>query len=309
MRRFDFERVLLVGNPTSGSRKVGRWFDAVAQEFNRAGFWVEELVTQFAGHGRQSANSHGCRHALVVAFGGDGTFNEVLNGADLESSTLAVIPAGTGNVLANELGMAGHPLRAVRQLLRGRLVRLDVGLCNGRRFICIFGAGLDAAVVRMVHARRGRRLTQLHYVPHAVRAALERVPWRIAVETHGEVLAEELDQVNVGNTHSYGGPMEMTPAAGPADGLLDVMCMPRLGLADVARLTACGFLRSLHRMPAVAYERAVRVRVTAARDDVPYQIDGEAAGVLPAELSIEPRAARLLVPAAFRPRRALPLLR
>jgi YegS/Rv2252/BmrU family lipid kinase len=307
MARGDFERVLLVGNPISGGRKVGRWFDAVAREFARTDLRVEEVVTQFAGHGRQSANNHGSRHALVVAFGGDGTFNEVLNGADLERSTLAIVPAGTGNVLAKELGMARHPLRAARQLMRGRLVRLDVGRCNGRRFICIFGAGVDASVVRMVHAARGDRLTQLHYVPHAARALLQRVPWRIAVEADGRALAEGLDQVNVGNTHSYGGPMEMTPAAGPADGLLDVMCMPRLGPADVAGLTACGFLRSLHRTPAVTYGRARRVRVTAGRDGVPYQIDGEAAGVLPAELSVEPGAVQVLVPASFRPRRALPV--
>jgi diacylglycerol kinase (ATP) len=123
----------------------------------------------------------------------------------------------------------------------------------------------------------------------------------VAVEVDGRPFARGLDQAAVGNTHSYGGPMEMTPAAAPDDGLLDVMCVGRESLADLLSLAACGFLRALHWSPRAHYARGTRVVVTSPRRDVPYELDGDEAGVLPAEIAVQAGAARVLAPAGFRP--------
>ncbi len=310
MPREAFDKALIVANPTSGSRKAVRWFDRVVKAFRRGGWPVEPVLTEHAGHGRQAANNHEGERALLIAFGGDGTFNELLNGADPERTTLAIIPAGTGNVLANELGMSHHPLRAVGQLLRGRPVTFDVGLCNGRRFVSVFGAGIDGAVVRAVHEARRGKLAQFHYVPHAVRAVLERPEWGIRVEVDGRPVAEGLDLASVGNTHSYGGPIEMTSAAAPDDGLLDVMCLPRRGVVEMAQMAAWSLLHALHRSRRVHYVRGRSVRVGAAMQGVPYQVDGEPAGTLPAEIIVVPRALGVLAPADYRSlRRKLPAWR
>lgn len=301
MNPHQFDRVLLIANPHSGGGKAARWLDRVAAALRQAGCAVDQVLTRRAGEGRDAARRYQHDNALVIAFGGDGTVNEVLNGADLERSTLAVIPAGTGNVLGKEIGMSRRPPAAVRQLLDGRVVRLDMGVCNGRRFICVFGAGVDAWVVRKVHERRGRGMTQWHYVPHVMRMLLRPPRWEIAVEVDGRPVACAADQVAVGNTHSYGGPLEMTPAAAPDDGLLDVMCVRRQNLANTINLTVCCFFRSVHLSRQVHYVRGKRVAVSAPGYRVPYQVDGEAAGFLPAEVVLEAGAVRLLVPAAFRP--------
>jgi YegS/Rv2252/BmrU family lipid kinase len=294
-----FDKALLVANPISGSCTAARWLPRVTAEFEAAGCHLETLMTRRAGDAKEAAAAAG-PNSLVVAFGGDGTYNEVLNGADLEGVTLAVIPAGAGNVFAKELGMSWHPLQAARQLLRGHVVRLDVGALNGRRFASVFGAGIDAWVVKAVHERRGRGMTQWHYAPHVVWGLVQPLSWEMEVEVDGRPFADDLDQVAVGNTHSYGGPMEMTPAATPADGRFDIMCARRRDLPDVVSLMLCGFLRRLHRSRRVRYGRGMRVHVTSRRPGVPCEVDGEPAGTLPAEITMLPGAAKVLAPAGFR---------
>lgn len=301
MRAFD--QVLLIANPAGGGGKAGRWIGRVAAALGQSGCPVQSVLTGRAGEAREAASSCAGESPLVIAFGGDGTMNEVLNGADLAQCTLAVIPAGTGNVLAKELGVSHWPPSAVRQLLGGRAVRLDVGVCNGRRFACMVGAGLDGHVVRAVHERRGRRLTQLHYMPHLLGALLRPSRWEIAVEADGERIAEGMDQVVLGNAHSYGGPIELTPAASPQDGVLDVMCLAQPEPLQMAEMVSYGFLRATPRCPHVLYCRARQAVLSSARAEVPYQLDGEAAGFLPVEVELLRAAARMLVPAGYRARR------
>lgn len=195
--------------------------------------------------------------------------------------------------------MSRRPLKAVRQILAGHAVTVDVGICNGRRFACMFGAGVDASVVKLVHESRGHGLSQWHYVPHVARSLLRPVSYRIDVQVDGEDFAQGVDQVAVGNTHSYGGPMELTPAAAPDDGLFDVVGIRTGKLLDVLAVTVRGFLHTLHRSPRVRYQRGSRVVVRSLSRDVPCQVDGEAAGVLPAEVTIQPCAARVIAPPGF----------
>ena len=296
----SFDKVLIIANPISGGCQARRWLGPVRAAFENAGCNVEASLPGCVDDARRLVGAHDGRNALLVTFGGDGTFNMALNAADLSRTTLAVIPAGAGNAFASELGMSWHPVKAARQLLGGRVVRLDVGVCNGRRFAFVFGTGIDASVVKIVHARRRRGMTQWHYVPHAVYGLLRRHSWQLEVEVDGKPFASGLDQVAVGNTHTYGGPMEMTPAASPDDGLFDVMCVRRRSLSDIIALMACGVLRSLHRSRRVRYGRGSRVHVSSPLRDVPYELDGEDAGILPAEVVMLAGAANVLAPASFR---------
>jgi len=293
--------VLLVANPISGHGRVGRRLDAVAKAVRSQGVTVDVLKTAGPGDARRAAE--GFTGNIILSFGGDGTFNEVLNGADLERCALGAIPAGAGNVLAKELGMPLSPLDAVEALACGRVARFDLGICNGRRFISMIGAGIDAHVVNRVHERRKGCLTQLHYVPVLAGVGVRLVRWGIEVEVDGRLLVRDADMVCVGNAHSYGGPIEMTPMASPADGLLDVMALRVRGVGDMVGPTLGLFLRSLHACPGVRYGRGRSVRLRSARDGVPWQVDGDSGGLLPADIRCEPGRVRLLVPRAFRPRR------
>jgi diacylglycerol kinase (ATP) len=302
----DYDRVMLVANPHSGGGRAARMAESVASALRARGARVEMLRTRRAGDGRETAGQLDGDHCLVLAVGGDGTFNEILNGADRERCTLAVVPAGTGNVLAKELGMSCDAERAVGQLCSGAPARLDAARCNGRLFISVFGAGVDGDIIRRLHAARGDWLTQANYVPYVVDEALQPRRWHIRAEADGRELAADADQVAVGNARSYGGPIEMTPAAVPNDGLLDVMCARLASPVERVSMAACMALRCLHLSPLVTYGRAQRVRVSSGGEQVPYEIDGEAAGYLPAEIEVEPAAVRVLAPATFQPIRREP---
>lgn len=271
--------------------------DRVSDVLRSGGRPVEVVRTQQRGDAESAARRQREEGTLLVAFGGDGTFNEVINGADLEGCTLGLIPGGTGNVLGRELRLSFNPVRAAEELLSARTVEMDLGRCNGRLFACVFGAGLDAWVVQRVHERRGPRMARWRYVPHVARVLWTGRDWRISVTVDGRPFAGGMRQVAIGNTHTYGPPLELTSAASPTDGLLDVMCAPLAGPLEVARVVVHAALRSTQRCRCACYGRGRSFTVTAEGDGVPYQIDGEAAGYLPAEVEVLPAAARIAVPA------------
>ena len=124
-----------------------------------------------------------------------------------------------------------------------------------------------------------------------------------AMLADGERIAEGMDQVVLGNAHSYGGPIELTPAASPQDGVLDVMCLAQPEPLQMAEMVSYGFLRATPRCPHVLYCRARQAVLSSARAEVPYQLDGEAAGFLPVEVELLRAAVRMLVPAGYRARR------
>jgi len=296
----QFDKVLVVANPISGLGKAGRWLDWVVRKLRRSAKRVEVMRTGQAGDGHAAASELRTGANLIVSFGGDGTFNEVLNGADLELCTLAVIPAGAGNVLGFELGMSTYPQKAVRQILEGREERFDLAICNGRRFVSMFGAGLDARAVELAHEKRRGFMTHMHYALPILRGTIECAGYGIKVRLDGRPLGSGLGQVVVGNTHSYGGRIELTPAASPQDGLLDVMCVK----AEFARMFG-GFphtmFRTVHNWRGITYARGRRVEIQATASEVPFELDGEAAGHLPAVVEILPRAVRLRAPRTFCP--------
>jgi diacylglycerol kinase (ATP) len=296
-----FEEVLVVANPTSGEGRAGRWANRVVEALEPAGRHVKAFLTGGPGEGAEAARGMQRPDSLILALGGDGTFNEVLNGADLSRCVLGVIPAGTGNVLAKELGLGRHPIHAVQSLLRGRVMPVDVGVCNGRRFAAMFGAGLDGLVVEQAHRGRRRRFSVMNYFPPLVYDLFVPPAWHIRVDIDGDTSIGGLRQLSIGNTHSYGGPMEVTPGAVLNDGLLDVAAMPLSGLDEGVGALAGAMLHSLHLSRYVLYGRARRFRVCSEDGDVPYQVDGEPMGVLPVDIGILPGSLRLLVPPGFRP--------
>jgi len=276
---FHNARVLLVANPISGRGQVARWLPSVADALRACAGGVSVVETRGPGDAERAARAFS--EGLILVLGGDGTFNEVLNGADLRRCALGILPAGTGNVLAKELGLPRHPLKALRALQPWQTARFDLGVCNGRRFISMVGAGLDGHLVNLVHARRSGGITQLHYVPGMLREALCPTQWRIRVEVDGRTVHEDANVVCVGNAHSYGGPVEMTPLACPTDGAFDVMALRVGGTSEAAVPGLASLLRRLHACAGVRYARGRVVRLSSPRADVPWQRDGDSGGWLP----------------------------
>lgn len=291
-------RVLLVANPVSGRGAVERHLGAVKDRVNAWSGTLQVVETDQPGDARRAAKQFG--GGLILSFGGDGTFNEVLNGCDLNRCVLGVIPAGTGNVLANELGMPLDPERAVDALALGRVYPMDCGICNDQRFACVCGAGMDAAIVRTVHERREDHLTQLHYIPILLRESLTPTQWGIQVEVDGECLCHNANIVCVGNTRSYGGPIQVTSAASPVDGRLDVVATCVGSVVGMLQPSIAALLRGFHTTGSAVYGRGKTVKLTSSRDDVPWEIDGDFGGTLPGVVRVLPGTMRILAPRRLR---------
>ena len=160
---------------------------------------------------------------------------------------------------------------------------------------------MDAHIVRLVHEQRKRHLTQLHYLPILVSRALVPTAWKIRVEVDGTLLYEGANVVCVGNSRSYGGPVAVTPCASPVDGKLDVMATRIGNILELLQPGLAALLRGLHASEGAVYGRGKRVRLTSPRDQVPWEVDGDYGGQLPAEIHVEPGRLRLLTPRSFHP--------
>ena len=234
----------------------------------------------------------------VVAAGGDGTINEVVNGIAGTDTTLGLLPLGTMNVFATELGLPSKPLRRCWEIIEaGRTRDVDLACANGRYFVQLAGIGFDAQAVEGVRRRDKQTYGPLSYLMAAsqILTSGER-PTGVTVETDSG-RRETGRFALVGNGRYYGGKLALFKEAKLDDGLLDVVVFQRLSHFDLLRYFR-GVLFSEHdTFTDVRYFQAARltVRAESGSGRVPFEADGEFAGEAPVELSIAPQKLRVIV--------------
>lgn len=290
-------RMLIVFNPAAGARR--RRTLLVALDLLR-GLGLRPEVAETARRGDARALAQGAAREgvrIVVAAGGDGTIAEVAAGLAGSDSALGVLPLGTANVLALELGLPRAPDRAAAVLAMGRTALLHPGLARdaaGREtlFVQMFGAGFDAAVVHALPPGLKRALGKGAYVLQALRE-MPRHPFApIEVTADGRMQMASSAIVTKGRL--YAGRFLLAPGADPrAEGFHVVLFRDRGALAAL-RYGAALPLGLLPRMRGVEMLRAEQVRLSGA--GVPAQADGDAAGHLPADILPAPKPMRIVVP-------------
>jgi diacylglycerol kinase (ATP) len=250
---------------------------------------------------RLAAEAVGDGYNLIVAAGGDGTVNEVLNGlgdapGGFARARLAVLPLGTVNVFARELKI---PLRldsAWETLRHGNEKKIDLprvefsasGKIERRYFIQLAGAGLDARAIELVDWQHKKKVGPLAYVVAGLKALREMKP-QITVGVGGKNFTGEL--VLVGNGKFYGGPFEIFPQADLRDGLLDVCILPRVDWPTLLRCVP-GFLAQ-RKLPENQVRR-FRAATFELSGEASFELDGEWAGHLPAKFSVERERLRVV---------------
>ncbi len=265
----------------------------------KAGADVTLAPTQRAGDAtRLAAEGAAAGYKVIVAAGGDGTINEVVNGIGVSGVSLGVLPLGTANVFARELRIPMSLSRAwsVLEQQRSRLLDLALAEFGGDRryFVQLAGVGLDAQAVRLARWELKKRLGPLCYVWAGLEALRTRTsPVEVAGED-GAVLAAGA-AVLVGNGRFYGGPLRLFPRAQLDDGLLDVCVFEKVGYLGAAR-HALGVLCGIHtRWWGVKYFQSARFTCRAAAS-APVQLDGEDVGNTPVTFTVLPKALRVIVP-------------
>lgn len=287
-------RLLVLANPISGGGKSRILVPALCAALQRHGITAEPYFTKAAGDAAARALAAGPEAwDGIIACGGDGTVNEVLNGMPDPTRPLGVLPVGTANVLALELGLPRAPEALAAMLAKGAVRSLAIGLCDKRRFLLFCGIGLDGAVVKRLSEVRTGTLGKhkwigpiLHTVRHWPHYSLR------ATFADGSSLAG-LSSVLVTRARNFGGVVKLTAGVDIDDGLLHVHCFrmhSRLGWLWQGVRGFC------HRM---REGRHLTVRTTTAVQidgEAPFQIDGDYGGQSPVAITLLPKRARLFAP-------------
>ncbi len=298
---------LLIYNPAAGRVPLEWFVHRAYQMLLRLGWQVEVAATQSGVHATALARE-AAKQGLDVAFavGGDGTIGQVAAGLLGSQTALGILPAGTSNVLASDLGLVAfdwHRLWAleenVRCLAAARVLRADVGLCNERPFLLWAGMGLDALSIHKLEPRP--RFEKFISVPvYAAQTIWNAAVWRgqnMAFEVDGVQVCGHYQLAVVTNIRSYlGGLAVLTPDACLDDGLMDLWLFQGANLGDALRHTF-KMMSGLHlHSPDVA---RFTFRNLSVKFDAPLalQTDGDPAGsALQAHIAVLPDALRLLAP-------------
>jgi diacylglycerol kinase (ATP) len=287
---------VIIGNPNSGSAGDEGYLERFAETLRAGGLEVEVLNTERPDHATELSAAAGDR--IVVAAGGDGTVNEVVNGLS-EGATLGILPLGTANVLARELGLPLKPEDACERILTGTPIRMDVGVATDeegieRRFALMAGIGFDADVVREVTPRLKRYLRSLAFPLVALKVYFrgDRPDLQIV---DGDVTHVAQFAV-VANGQYYGGEFEVAEDASLTSGALEVVLVEKVGLLMRPDILARILAKSpLDRAMKSFSSQSVVAKSPAARGArVPVQIDGEVWGHLPMSFRIEPAAIKVI---------------
>lgn len=295
-------RTCIIFNPTAKGNKA-RHFRHHVDDFAAEATFKQ---TASAGDARKlAAGAIEEGFDTIVAAGGDGTLNEVVNGiADapkgFERARLGVLPLGTVNVFAREVRIPLKLERAWETIRNGRETLIDLGLVeyseNGSRtrryFAQLAGAGLDARAIELVDWRLKKKIGPLAYVVAGLRALLESQK-KISVadgEAHG---TGEL--VLIGNGSLYGGEFRIFPPADMRDGLLEACVFSRVNWLTLFRCAPRLLLRGTLPRAATANYRSTSLTLTS-EAPVPFEVDGEFVGHLPATFSMKRMQLRVIVP-------------
>ena len=283
----------IILNPAAGSEQAERWRERIESIAHGCALFT----TSHSGEAEALAR-HVAEKGVekIVAAGGDGTINEVVNGLAGTNAALGLFPLGTVNVFAMELGLPTNNLEFCWEVIQGDNMRfVDLPSANGKYFVQLAGVGLDAQVVKETSLAFKRSLGPLSYLISAAQIAA-REPPKLFIESKNASV-DEASFVLVGNGRHYGGPFPFFKHAVLDDGLFDVVAFKRLGYLEIIKYLQDVVFSSDIRVPEVEYFQTPHLRITSDQD-VPVELDGELVGICPVDFQIREKALRVLTPAA-----------
>jgi diacylglycerol kinase (ATP) len=290
-------KTLVIFNPAARSERAANLRDKI-----HALTAADVTVRPTGGPGDARELAKAAPHegfTTVVAAGGDGTINEVVNGlAEADSGvTLGLLPMGTMNVFAAELHIPSNNLRRGWEIIEAGHVReIDLARANGHSFVQLAGVGFDAQAVAGVDWASKKNFGPLSYIISAAKVAARKPP-ALTIETLDHP-PREGSFVLVGNGRYYGGPVPVFKQAIIDDGLLEVIVIKNVGYLDFVRYFQHLIFGTHLSLPDVEYFQTRHMTVRATHgEDVPFEADGELAGYAPIVFQIVQHGLKVLAPA------------
>ena len=297
MRRTFF----ILHNPNAG-RSARRHYHSTLTLLREAGAHTEVVETSKHGEGMRltAEAARSGRFDAIVAAGGDGTVHDAAEGLLGSPTPLGIIPMGTANVFAREVGLPRTPEQVVCTLLYGPVRAIPVGQINARSFLFVVGIGFDAEAVAHFKSSGSRQLGQAGFVGPVMRALVSHSDRVLRVTT--DTGRSEAQWVIVTRVPRYAGGLLLSREADITQTKFYVVRFgghgPLVRLRQLSAL-ACGLIRH---DPAVTIEAAEWVRVESDKL-VPVQVDGEILGALPVEITVHPQQLKLIFPSDMSNRR------
>lgn len=295
--------IAYIVNPKAGassSKLTARRFE---KYLVKEGYGLKVSMTRSLAHARELAADSGIEYdcAMIIAVGGDGTIREVAHGLEGTNKPLLIVPHGTENLLANELGFDETLKTLIKTFEAGYVRPLDLGLANGRYFTSIAGFGFDGDVVKRVSDQRQGHIRHSDYFWPIWRTFWNYKfdPMRVVVD--GEQIFDGPGLVFVGNISRYAMGLQILHDADFSDGLLDICiykCSSRPRLAKHSLLTV---LKHHSNRRDVIYRQGKSVSVSSDLTRIRTEIDGDPGPALPVEISVIRHAVNCIVPEHAKP--------
>lgn len=286
-------RLLVIYNPAAGQSRRDR-LDRVLSALASRGVSIEQVETAHPGHGEAIARAvRPTQFDAIAAAGGDGTINEIVNGMARDALPLAIVPIGTGNVLASEVGLPGRADALAAVIAAGRCRRVHLGEVGGRLFTMMAGIGFDAHVVANVDLVLKRRVGKLAYAVETVRrmAMWGLLPYRVEIDGK----AQDCASLIAAKGHFYGGRFVAAPEASLDRPSLDIVLFERGGRLAALRYALALALGRLARLPDVRIIRGREITISG-HEGEPIQADGDTIARLPATIRLAQATIELIVP-------------
>jgi YegS/Rv2252/BmrU family lipid kinase len=290
-------KITIIGNPISSGGDTGKRMAKLQRILEDRGHTVTPYLTRFAGDGRNEIARLSENMDRVVVVGGDGTFNEIVNGLpDRSSVPLLHFPSGNANLMGKDLGLPKNEEKVADLLENGKVVMADAGTMNGEKFIMVCGMGFDARVTEEVKKIRKGKVNNMTYVLPTFRAlsTAENSVFRVTVDDDpSEYLGKA---VIVANVRTYGGICEIAHKAGIATGVLDVVVLPEENAMAVVKYLIYAKFFKIDMLKNVTYLKARNIRIESG-SPIPVELDGDFNGRHDrVDITVIPASVPLVVP-------------
>ena len=290
-------RVLVIYNPAAGRNRQRR-LSTVLDLLEEQVCSVTLRETRRRGDAEVFAReARADEWDVIVAAGGDGTINEVVNGMvgnGAQAPMLAIIPLGTANVMACEIGLdAQDPAQIAATIADGPAARVHLGVANGRHFVLMAGVGLDAHVVAGVNTTLKRHTGKFAYVVESFRQAMGYDFPALQIRADGKTYEGRMAVACKGR--HYGGPFIAAPGADLEKPDLQICIMPKKGMAGALRYGLALPLGKLSTLPEIQRVSTRSLTIIGPRG-APVQADGDIIARLPAEITVADETVNLMVP-------------
>jgi len=266
-------KIAFIINPFSGTGKKKDIPALIQQELDNTIFDPEIVFTEYRGHGTELAKSFVDKHFhIVVAVGGDGTVNEIGRSLINSSTSLGIIPIGSGNGLARHLGIPMNMKKAIKQLNRSEPILMDYGLVNERPFFCTCGTGFDAYV--STEFAKGNKRGIMSYIEKVITGYFTYKSQNYHLLAEGTDLNLKAFVITFANASQWGNNAYIAPQASVQDGKLDISIMSSFPIIAIPTLALQLFAKTIDKDLFMTTLRSKEITLLR-EESGPFHYDGE----------------------------------